>query len=269
MHNINPLKAQIKAVIVNKLAPIEGLKSITFVGSFETSTDISLISDIDIIVVVDELSETKYIEIEVAAGSIKGVDIGLEDYKIKLNMTFGPLKFNNEKTVVFHIMVYDIQGHRKHVLESPFTCLDWEFFPAIYGKNLSEIYPASGVQLEDLVGSRRGLDAYLDDLTKKVISYRVYDFSTKPFSEKKHSFQIDDRHQKEYAYHILKFLQLNLIKILFQVNNRYTIFELTEIFGSLKPSFKKHSEFLIELHNWKYENAIEPNNILIRLEGFI
>jgi broad specificity phosphatase PhoE len=269
MLNINLLKAQIKAVIVDKLAPIEGLNSITFVGSFESSTDINLISDIDIIVVVDELCGAKFNEIESAANSIKGSDIGLEDYIIRLNMTFGPLKFNNVKTVVFHIMVYDIQGHRKHVLESPFTCLDWEFFPAIYGKNLSEIYPASGVQLEDLVGSRRGLDAYLDDLTKKVISYREYDFSTEPYSEKKHMFQIDDRHQKEYAYHVLKFLQLNLIKILFQVNHKYTIFELARTFGSLNSSFKNHSKFLIELHNWKYENAREPVNIFIRLEDFI
>ena len=78
MLNINPLKVQIKTVIVNKLAPIEGLSSITFVGSFESSTDISLISDIDIIVIFDELSETKFSEIEHAAGSIKGDDIGLE-----------------------------------------------------------------------------------------------------------------------------------------------------------------------------------------------
>ena len=52
MLNINHLKEQIKAVIVNKIAPIEGVSSITFVGSFESSTDISLISDIDIIVMI-------------------------------------------------------------------------------------------------------------------------------------------------------------------------------------------------------------------------
>ncbi len=269
MHNINLLKTQIKNVIVNKLSPIEGLISITFVGSFETSNDIALISDIDIIVIVDELTEIKFSKIENAASSIKGIDIGLEDYKTKLNMTFGPLKFNDDKVVVFHIMVYDILGHRKHVLESPFTCLDWEFFQAIFGKNLSDIYPATGVQLNDLVGSRRGLDSYLDDLKKQVITYREYDFSTTPYSEKKQTFQIDDRHQKEYAYHVLKFLQLNLIKILFQVNKRYTISELTEIFGSLNPSFNKHSNFLIELHNWKYENANEPDKIFSRLEDFI
>jgi broad specificity phosphatase PhoE len=269
MLNISSIKEQIKAVVVNKLAPIEGLNSITFVGSFETSTDIKLISDIDIIVIVDELSWSKFSEIENAACSINGLDIGLEDYKIKLNMTFGPLKFNNEKTVVFHIMIYDIAGHRKHVLESPFTCLDWEYFTSIYGKNLSQIYPATGVQLEDLVGTRRGLEAYLDDLKNQVISYREYDFSTNPYSEKKNTYPIDDRHQKEYAYHILKFLQLNLIKILYQVNNRYSILELTETFSSLSPSFKYHSEFLIELHEWKYENADEPHEIFKRLDVFI
>jgi len=184
MLNINLLKEKIKTVIVKKLAPIEGVNSITFVGSFESSNDITLISDIDIIVIVDELHGAQFSGIKNAADSIKGVDIGLDDYNVKLNMTFGPLKFNSDKTVVFHIMVYDILGHRKHVLESPFTCLDWEYFPAIYGKNLSEIYPASGVQLSDLIGSRRGLEAYLDDLNKKVISYREYDFSLEPYLEK-------------------------------------------------------------------------------------
>jgi broad specificity phosphatase PhoE len=269
MLNIKLLKEQIKTVIVNKLVPINGIDSITFVGSFESSTEITLISDIDIIVIVDELSGSKFSEIANAASSIKGVDIGLEDYKIELNMTFGPLKFNNEKTVVFHIMIYDISGHRKHVLESPFTCLDWEYFTAIYGRNLSEIYPASGVQLDDLVGSRRGLDSYLDDLKNNVISYREYDFTTNPYSEKKNTYHIDDRHQKEYSYHILKFLQLNLIKILFQENKRYTIFEISSIFSSLKPSFKIHSDFLLELHKWKYENYLEPNQIFDRLDDFI
>ncbi len=269
MLNINLLKDQIKNVIVNKLSPIEGLTSITFVGSFESSSDITLISDIDIIVIIDELSEPKFREIENAAGSITGFDIGLEDYKIKLNTTFGPLKFNSEKTVVFHIMIYDIAGHRKHVLDSPFTCLDWEYYKAIYGKNLSEIYPASGVQLDDLVGSRRGLDSYLDDLKNQVISYREYDFSTNPHTEKKNTYPIDDRHQKEYSYHILKFLQLNLIKILFQENKKYSISEICSIFSKLNPSFKIHSEFLMELHKWKYENCIEPNQIFHKLDNFI
>ena len=58
MPNINLLKAQLKAIIVNKLAPIEGLNSITFVGSFESCTDITLISDIDIIVIVDDVRDS-------------------------------------------------------------------------------------------------------------------------------------------------------------------------------------------------------------------
>lgn len=269
MLNISLIKKQIKNVIVKKLSPISGLNSITFVGSFETSNDISLISDIDIIVIVDKLHIHVFKEIEITANSINGIDFGLEGYNVKLNMTFGPLKFNNEQTVVLHIMVYDIEGHRKHVLESPFTCLDWEYFPAVYGKNLSDIYPSKGVQLEDLVGSRRGLESYLDDLKNQTITYREYDFTTNPYTEKRNIYPIDDRHQKEYSYHILKFLQLNLIKILFQENKKYSITELTSIFSTLKASFKVHSEFLLELHNWKYNNGVVPDKILERLEKFI
>jgi len=269
MLNIDLLKDQLKKAVVNQLSTIDGIVSITFVGSFESATDISLISDIDIIVIVDRLSGDKFSEIENGIYLIKSNDIGLNDYQIKLNTSFGPLKFNSDKTVVFHVMVYDISGHRKHVIESPFTCLDWEYFPAIYGKNLSEIYSAFGVQLDDLISSRRGLDAYLDDIKRKQITFRKYDFSTQPYLEKKHTYLIDDRHQKEYAYHIIKFLQLNLIKILFQTNQRFSVKELSDRFSKLNPSFKNHADFLIELHGWKYENKSEPKQVFERLELFV
>lgn len=269
MLNINSLKDQLKKAVVHQLSSIEGLESITFVGSFESATDISLISDIDIIVIVDRLSRDKFSQIENAFKLIKSNDIGLNDYQIKLNTSFGPLKFNSDKTVVFHVMIYDILGHRKHVIESPFTCLDWEYFPAIYGRNLSEIYSAFGVQLDDLISSRRGLDAYLDDIKKKQITYRKYDFSTHPFLEKKHTYLIDERHQKEYAYHIVRFLQLNTIKTLFQTNQRISVKELSNRFSKLNPSFKKHADFLTELYSWKYENKSEPKQVFERLELFI
>ena len=269
MLQINLIKRQIKAVVVDKLSTIDGVCSITFVGSFEFATDISFISDIDVIVVVDKIYAEKFKEIEFAANSIKGSDFSLDEYEVKLNMTFGPLKLNDKKTIVLHLMIYDIEGHRRHVLESPFTCLDWEFFPSIYGKNLSEIYPASGVQFDDLFGSRRGLESYLDDLKNQVISYREYDFSTEPYTEKRNVYKIDDRHQKEYAYHVLKFLQVNLIKILFQENKKYSIYELCSKFSTLKHTFKNHSEFLLELHKWKYDDVKEPDNIFERLQNFI
>ncbi len=269
MLNINQIKNKIKHSIVEKLSPINNIVSLTFVGSFETSTDLALISDIDIIVIVDQLTEPIFNKIKNETNKIQGDDIGLNGYQIKLNMSFGPLKFNEEKIVVFHLMVYDVAGHRKHVIESPFTCLDWECFSATLGKNLGEIYTAKGVQLSDLIGSRRGLEAYLDDLKKQTISFREYDFSTVPITEKKLFYSMDVRHQKEYAYHIIKFLQLNLLKILHQTNERFAVSEIADSFEKLHPSFFNHAILLKELHAWKYDKGIEPSAIFKRLDQFI
>jgi broad specificity phosphatase PhoE len=162
-----------------------------------------------------------------------------------------------------------VEGHRKHVIESPFTCLDWEYFPAEFGKNLKDIYSAKGVQIEDLIGTRRGMEAYLDDLKSQKISYRAYDFSTNLIAEKKFTHDMDERHQKEYAYHVIKFLMLNLIKIIRQTNQRFSAQELSEEFGRLNPSFKRHTQFFLALHFWKYDQQLEPQLIFEQLEEFI
>ena len=269
MKNIEEIKAQIKKTLVECISEVKSVISITFVGSFESATDLRLISDIDIIVIVDQLTQPVFKEIEKNTGRIKGDDIFLPGYQIKLNMSFGPLKFNDEKTAVFHLMIYDVEGHRKHVIESPFTCLDWEFFPAIFGKNLKDIYSAKGVQLEDLMGTRRGMEAYLDDLKQQTISYRAYDFSSVKISEQIFTHIMDDRHQKEYAYHVIKFLMLNLIKIIRQTNQRFSAQELSEEFGQLNPAFRKHTHFFLALHFWKYDQQREPKLIFEQLEEFI
>jgi broad specificity phosphatase PhoE len=269
MKNIEEIKAQIKKTLVECISEVKSVISITFVGSFESATDLRLISDIDIIVIVDQLTQPIFNEIEKNAGRIKGEDIFLPGYQIRLNMSFGPLKFNDEKTAVFHLMIYDVEGHRKHVIESPFTCLDWEFFPAIFGKNLKDIYSAKGVQLEDLMGTRRGMEAYLDDLKQQTISYRAYDFSSVKISEQIFTHIMDDRHQKEYAYHVIKFLMLNLIKIIRQTNQRFSAQELSEEFGQLNPAFRKHTQFFLALHFWKYDQQREPKLIFEQLEEFI
>lgn len=269
MKNIDEIKVQIKKTIVKSISEVKSVISITFVGSFESATDLRLISDIDIIVIVDHLTQPVFKEIEEKAGTIKGEDIFLPEYQIKLNLSFGPLKFNDEKTAVFHLMIYDVEGHRKHVIESPFTCLDWEYFPAEFGKNLKDIYSAKGVQIEDLIGTRRGMEAYLDDLKSQKISYRAYDFSTNLIAEKKFTHDMDERHQKEYAYHVIKFLMLNLIKIIRQTNQRFSAQELSEEFGRLNPSFKRHTQFFLALHFWKYDQQLEPQLICEQLEEFI
>lgn len=101
MKNIEEIKVQIKKTIVKSISEVKSVISITFVGSFESATDLNLISDIDIIVIVDKLTQPVFNEIEKKARIIKGEDIFLPEYQIKLNLSFGPLKFNDEKQLFF------------------------------------------------------------------------------------------------------------------------------------------------------------------------
>ncbi len=269
MLNINSVKSKIKKNVIEKLSKIDGVISVTFVGSFESSLSINLISDIDIIVIVNRLDKVIFEQIEANISEIDSNNIGLPNHDIKINMSFGPLKFNNDKTAVFHLMVYDIDGHKNHVLKSPFTCLDWQQNNSSYGENLRDIYSAHGVQIDDLLSSRRSLDGYIKDLKKKSISYRIYNFSKTLVEEEDQTFDLDDRHSKEYAYHVIKFLQKNLLKILMQKNLRIDIYDQVKQFNNLDKKFEAHSNFLIELHEWKYNNNKEPTNVTSRLSSFI
>ena len=188
-------------------------ESVTIVGSFHTKNDVSVFSDIDTIIIVDKLTKSKFDQIINYFSSISLEQFGLYDYQVIVNSTFGPLKFNQENVLVFHVMIYDVNGHRKHVIDSPFTCYEWQQHQSIIGKDLQHIYPSNALSLTDISASRRGFFSYLEDLQKQVITYRSYVFINDDVIEEKRSFELDKKHQFEYAYHILKFLMKNILSI--------------------------------------------------------
>ena len=81
MKNIEEIKVQIKKTIVKSISEVKSVISITFVGSFESATDLKLISDLDIIVIVDKLTQPVFKAIEKKVGTIKGEDIFLPEYQ--------------------------------------------------------------------------------------------------------------------------------------------------------------------------------------------
>ena len=170
------IKSKLSEKLFDNLSNIDGVLSITLVGSFVDQVGLGGISDIDIVVVCLSLSKSIF---EACLEATKNIDLnscGLTNYTLQVNPTFGPLKFDEPGLAVIHLMVYDLQGHRKHVLASPFTCLDWERSEIYQGKSLKELFPVGSLQYRDFLEVRRSLDNYLDDLDKKVISYREYNF---------------------------------------------------------------------------------------------
>ena len=274
------IKSLISAVLINKLHAYQEIVSLSIVGSFLQKDDISAVSDIDTIIILEKLSKSNFNYLIDQFKTITGEECGLPGYTVIINSTFGPLKFHAEKVIVFHVMIYDIVGHRKHVIESPFTCNDWENGETLLGKKLREIYPATPLQLQDIFGTRRSFNSYLADLKKTHITFRKYSFENDLVEELEDTCIIDGLKRQEYVYHVIKFMLLNILKIIKQhyrfksdemIINEFSLLDsrfsaIVEIFSSLsewknkkKAAYSLHAEEveheLIGLHNW-YSNLI-------------
>ena len=152
--------------------------------------------------------------------SLAGADFGLPDRKIFINSTFGPLKFDTPELIVIHLMVYDLQGHKEHVLKSPFTCLDWERSNLFAWEKSKGSLSCSQASTKPFCRFEKGFN-YLDDVRKGVITYRRYTFLRWKSKECSDTYELDGKHQGEYAFHIVKYLISNYLKMISGCNIQY------------------------------------------------
>ena len=169
------IKINIKKSLFEKLGRIQDVVSVTIVGSFVEREDLTGISDIDTVVICKSLNKKLFDTCIDAVNSIDLNECGLVNYTLKINPTFGPLKFDQPNLAVIHLMIYDINAHRKHVLASPFTCFDWERSQTVLGVTLKRIFPVGVLQNRDFLEVRRSLDNYLDDLKNNIQGHLSHD----------------------------------------------------------------------------------------------
>ena len=252
------------------LAPINGLESVSLVGSICDKDDISVISDIDTIVICSALDEMFFKSCVDALNSLTGAELGLPDRRIFINSTFGPLKFDTPELIVIHLMVYDLQGHKEHVLKSPFTCLDWERSNLFFGKSLKEIYPVHRLQPNHFGESRRGLRNYLDDVRKGVISYRRYTFLDGKAKECSDTYELDSKHQGEYAFHIVKYLISNYLKMISGSNIQYADSDFFHMWEKYLPECSFFIPFFKTLRDLKAKRSEKyPKNTIQKVEDLL
>ncbi len=233
------------------------VESVTIVGSLEEK-HISEVSDIDIVIITDKLTKNLYHKIVDHARLINLQNIGI-DLAPKVNPTFGPLKFDDEKSLVLHIMIYDIESHKQHVLTSPFTCFDWERSNNYIGKKLEEIFPVIQLMPNDFKSARRGFDDYINDLENLSITYREYEFNNDSPNLMTKKYIINPLHITEFCFHIIYNTMSNYIKLIGKHNIKYFnqefLLRWSEIAGD---NFKKYSSLYKSLE-YKKKNKIESN----------
>ena len=260
-----------KKLFLKELSDIISLNddilSITHVGTFLKKKKFS---DIDIVIITKNLNQKIFNEIK---KKIK--KINLKKYKLKkkiyINDTFGPLKFNTNKNLVVHLMIYSYDDHIKHVVTSPFTCLDWERNKALYGKDLYKILPVSKLFISDFYNNNRSLTTYKQNILNSKINYKKY--SSKKNGQlilKNFSKNIKNKDIVELTYHIFKFLCVNYIKFINQKNIYINDTKIIKFLNSLdkyyeETIFKKTYEKLLDykLNQENTLNIIELKKITL------
>lgn len=244
--------------ILKALYAVEGVISVTLVGSFAEGSQKEGFSDIDTVVICRDLNETVFKKCLKACESL----VGILDRKLLINSTFGPLKFDTNDNIVIHLMVYDVLGHIQHVNRSPFTCYDWERSNKYIGKKLKDICAVGLLVLDDFKKSRRGVQEYETELNKDILSYREYTWhNLRPTEIVKHQ-PLDDRGKAEFVFHIVKNLIHNFYKLKSGKNNIPSRREVKEIIDRIIPN---DPNFLIEfekLKNLKKENELKISNAI-------
>ena len=269
MNQFEDIKQNIYSEILRIVSRKNYIISTSIVGSFVSSPGIEGISDIDIVIIVDKLTQSIFEEINYSFQQIKNSEIGLNDFEIFINNTFGPLKFDNGKNVVFHLMIYDIEGHTNHVEQSPFTCYSWENFNPIHGISLKEVYPVLNLQLTDIIKSRRGILSYIKDIDNGIITYRKYSFSRGNPITITDKFRLDSRHRLEYSYHITFNLLNNLYKIVSRKKIPLKDDELISFYSKFERFPNQNIQFFKDLFFWKKKGSSPPKKEMVKTKLFI
>lgn len=264
------IKEDIKDRIASITKNIDFIESSTITGSFSDKDDLSGISDIDTVIITDSLTKKKFDYIISKFEELKKELESKYGYKVIINPTFGPLKFN-DKNIVFHVMIYDKESHRNHCIKSPFTCYDWQRSTNFFKKHMSKIYQVKFLQPNYFLNSRRSAIEYSEEIKSNKISYREYIFKNNELVEEKKYKELDNKHKVEYSYHIIKFLITNLLKIYYKENKRYELNSMIKKYLSIFPKNKYfHMKQIKKLYKTKKNNQFSRITwILPYLEIFL
>ena len=260
--NKNKLKAY---KIINELYKDKNSISVTLTGSYSEHFNLNKAGDIDVIVICKKLTKKYFNNCIEKLKKVKK-KIFKNEFELIINSTFGPIKFYKKNSVVFHLMIYDLNSHIDHTIKSPFTCYDWERSKIYVGKSLKELSPVFQLQLRDFYEARRSTEEYLKDLLNNQISFREYKFSNKKIIIQKKYFKIDEVNKRDFIYHTIKFLLINYIKYENNLNIKVSEKKIDSKFDEIvkdKTLLKKFKDLRKFKNNKSKENIKNPKKLAI------
>ena len=163
------MRQQIVAALRETVQRFDWILSATLTGSFLHGSGLEGISDIDFVVIVDDLNAGRLEDLQQAFRESLAPVLARENFSLRINPTLGPLKFNDERTAVLHLMLYSLRAHVEHGIQSPFTCLDWQRSNVFFKGYMADVYPVFGLQPHHFVSARRSIQDYLRDYRSGVV----------------------------------------------------------------------------------------------------
>ena len=248
---MNPasLKSRIQERLWQVAQADDSILSATLAGSFLEEPSLEGISDIDLVVVVERLDAERFGRLVSAFDAALREELAARGYDLRINPTLGPLKFNEPATAVLHLMLYSREAHVDHAIASPFTCFDWQRSTAHCKHSLADVFPVFNLQPHHFMSSRRSVRDYLRDFHAGVISYRELDFHADGYREAKRTKPMGGRDRHEFAYHIVRFLMQNLVKLVRRANLTLRGEQLLAEYFTIFPEREAQSrEFFTQLH---------------------
>ena len=246
----------------------ENVISGTVVGSI-LNKSFDQISDIDLVVIVKNLSLDNITQLKNELLSISPKLYKL-DKKFEVNDSFGPLKKEHENNIVFHLMVYDEVEHKNHVINSPFTCYDWEQSEQFIKKPIKDVYPTRNLMFCDFQDARRGIKDYIEDINQRRISYRIYAESKKGLVQKKFYQDLDRKHSTEFSFHIIKNSISNFCKVLLNRSKKLSEKEFANFWKLLMPNlYSNFFDIYKELERQKNQKKYDDNNLIDSIPDFL
>lgn len=245
MMNNASLKENVQRAVFAAVDRLPYVVSATITGSFVDSQSLEGLSDIDVVVILDHVNRPRFEETQASLDHALRPVLARHGYDLRLNPTLGPLKYNEPGLAVLHVMMYSCDTHVDHVINSPFTCLDWQRSGVVRKKRLSEIYPVYGLQPRHFLGARRSAMDYLTDLDNGVISYRELNCDAEGYTEVRRTQPMGVRERHEFAYHVMRFLMRNLLKLVRRTNDVPA--QADDLLNSYFEVFPREREGMAEL----------------------
>lgn len=240
---------QIKNCFCKAFKSDNTFESISFVGSASKKKNYN---DIDIIFISKrDLNSEIFLKTLEKIKNFKRYKI-FNKYNIRINSEFGPVKYNfKPNDIVFHCMFYDVKSHIKHVIESPFTCYDWERTEVNLKKKISEIFSVNYLMISDFFRSNRNINQFTKNLKKKEISCSKFLIKGKQIKLIKFNKKVNNRNIYFFSRNIVFHTVNNFLKFYHDKNKKYKI---TEIKNFIKNKLKTNDADLL---NYNFSNKVE------------